>query len=264
MTILDKITKQIAENLPDRKKSLPVARLQSEAEQVVKDKKPNRFSQALLAADMAIIAEVKKASPSKGIICPDFDPVSIAQEYHKAAVNAISVLTEENFFLGRLDYLKQISEITNLPLLRKDFIIDEYQIYEAAYYGASALLLITSVLSDAQLKDFRILCDELNLDALVEVHDLSEVEKASRSGAKIIGINNRNLKTFTVDLNTSLKYVSEIPESVVKVSESGIFSAQDIALLKNAGFNAVLIGESLMRKKDRAAFVNELRGNVCG
>lgn len=196
---------------------------------------------------MSVIAEVKKASPSKGIIREDFDPVAIAREYFSAGVQAVSVLTENRFFLGCDNYLVKIRQSVPLPVLRKDFIIDLWQVYQSRFLGADAILLITSVLSDEALAKFQAVAGILGMQCIVEVHDREDMERALDSGARIIGINNRNLKTFEVDLRTTEKLINHIPQDRAVVSESGISSAEDIAYLKNLGVDAVLVGEAFMR-----------------
>lgn len=205
-----------------------------------------------------LIAEIKKASPSAGVICENFDPVRIAREYEAAGASALSVLTDEKFFGGRLEFLQHIRDAVKLPLLRKDFIIDELQIHESVAAGADAILLIVAILDDAQLKRFLSLAKELRVAALVEVHDEAELDRALAVGAEIIGINNRDLKTFTVDLAATGRLAKKIPPGKLIVSESGIHSAADVARARAAGANAILVGESLMRSGNIAAKVKEL------
>lgn len=200
--------------------------------------------------EVAIIAEVKKASPSAGIIAPDFNPLSQAREYARGGAHALSVLTDENYFGGHLSYLKQIREQVDLPLLRKDFIIHELQIYESVVAGADAILLIVASLDDATLHALYDKAKACQLDVLVEVHDLAEMERALELGADMIGINNRNLKTFEVDLATTETLSEEIPNDTVAISESGIKTAEDVRLVRACGINAVLVGETLMRAKN--------------
>lgn len=209
---------------------------------------------------LSIIAEVKKASPSKGVICHDFEPVKIASEYSKNHVDAISVLTETEFFMGSDEYLRKIRQNVSTPLLRKDFIIDCFQIYQARVLGADAILLIASILDDEQLKKFQIVANILGMNCLVETHDESEVERALNSGAKIIGINNRNLQTFEVSLKTTERLKKMIPNDVLVVSESGIHDYKDMAMLQDLGVNAVLIGESLVKSSSIQQKLDELRG----
>jgi indole-3-glycerol phosphate synthase len=212
------------------------------------------------APGIALIAEVKKASPSAGIICNDFDPVRIAKEYETAGANCLSVLTDERFFQGSLDYLRQIRAAVKLPLLRKDFIIDERQILEAIEWGADAILLIVSILSDGQLKKFHSLATEAGLAALVEVHDAAELERALKLGAELIGVNNRDLKTFTVDLGTTEKLAGKLSEEKILVAESGIHTRADVERLRKCGARAILVGESLLRGGDIGKKVRELLG----
>jgi indole-3-glycerol phosphate synthase len=227
------------------------------------------------AGSMALIAEVKKASPSVGVIRPDFDPVRIAREYEAAGASCLSVLTDERFFQGSLDYLRQIRRTVGLPLLRKDFIIDERQILEAVQAGADAILLIVAILSDEQLKLFEALAAAAGLAALVEVHDESELDRAIAAGAAIIGVNNRDLKTFKVDLATTERLAARMrarssgasgsgtrvtrPDALL-VAESGIHSRADVERLARCGARAILVGESLMRQADLGAKVRELLG----
>jgi indole-3-glycerol phosphate synthase len=205
-----------------------------------------------------IIAEVKKASPSKGIIREDFDPVEIAKTYEANGVSAISVLTEEKFFHGSLDYLKKIREVTAIPLLCKDFIFDEYQIYQARVFGADAFLLIAAILDDSELKKLLKTGRRLGMQAIVEVHNLEELKMVLQTEAEIIGINNRNLKTFKTDISTTERLIKEIPQDKIVVSESGINTAKDISRLRGCGAHAFLIGESLMRERDIAKKLTDL------
>jgi len=215
---------------------------------------------------LALIAEVKKASPSAGVICKDFDPVRIAREYEAAGASCLSVLTDAKFFQGSLDHLRQIRAAVKLPLLRKDFIIDERQILEAIEWGADAILLIVAILTDEQLKKFHSLAVEAGLAALVEVHDEIELERATKMGASLIGVNNRDLQTFKVDLATTGKLAAKLFSSPVTrhssllVAESGIHTRADVERLKKCGANAILVGESLMRGGDIKSKVHELIG----
>jgi indole-3-glycerol phosphate synthase len=212
---------------------------------------------------VALIAEVKKASPSAGVICHDFDPIRIAREYEAAGASCLSVLTDEKFFQGSLEYLKQIRQAVKLPLLRKDFIIDERQIREAIAWGADAILLIVSILGDAELRRFHSLAAEAGLAALVEVHNEAELERALAVDAKLIGVNNRDLKSFKVDLGTTERLASQLREAPagnqrVLVAESGINTHADVVRLAKAGANAILVGESLVKHGDIRAKVREL------
>jgi len=211
--------------------------------------------------EVSIIAEVKKASPSKGIIKESFDPLFIAKEYSTANVQAISVLTEKNFFLGSDEFLIKIRQALPIPILRKDFIIDIWQVYQSRCLGADAILLIASILNDDQLNKFQVVASILGMQCLVEVHDKLELERALDSGAKIIGINNRNLHTFDVDLKTTERLMNYIPHDRAVVSESGIKTREDIDYIKKLGVNAVLIGEIFMRAESIPEKINELR---CG
>ena len=218
------------------------------------------------ASRIALIAEVKKASPSAGVICKDFDPVRIAREYEAAGASCLSVLTDEKFFQGSLDYLRQIRAAVKLPLLRKDFIIDERQILEAIEWGADAILLIVAILSDEQLKKFHSLATEAGLAVLVEVHDEAELERALKISPALIGVNNRNLKTFKVDLATTERLATKLfsspatRHSSLLIAESGIHTRSDVERLKKCGANAILVGESLMRGGDIGTKVRELIG----
>lgn len=220
------------------------------------------FEQALRKEGVSFICECKKASPSKGLIAPNFPYLEIAKEYEAAGADCISVLTEPKWFLGNDEYLKEIAESVLIPCLRKDFTVDEYQIYQAKVLGASAVLLICSVLTENQMKDYIRICDELGLSALVEVHDEQEVQTAINAGARIIGVNNRNLKDFSVDTDNSRRLRELIPPNVLFVSESGVRTVEDVETLRKIGADAVLIGETLMRASDKRAKLAELRGAV--
>ena len=217
--------------------------------------------------DVALIAEVKKASPSKGVICENFDPVRIAKEYEAAGASCLSVLTDEKFFQGSLDYLREIRTAVKLPLLRKDFIIDERQILEAIEWGADAILLIVAILDDARLKKFYDLANEAGLAVLVEVHDGAELDRAMAIGAKVIGVNNRDLKTFKVDLATTERLAEQIRqwnpnafEKMLLVAESGIHTRADVDRLERCGSKAILVGESIVKQGNIAAKISELIG----
>ncbi|MFH1305406.1 MAG: indole-3-glycerol phosphate synthase TrpC [Candidatus Omnitrophota bacterium] len=204
------------------------------------------------------IAELKKSSPSKGVICSNFDPVKIALEYQAAGASAISILTDERFFDGKLEYLETVKKRVTIPILRKDFIIDEYQIYESAAWGADAVLLIAHILTQEELSRYLGIAKELGMETLVEVHNEEEVEKALGSHASIIGINNRDLETFDVDLSVTQRLIHRIPESKVTVSESGIESYEQVMFLKSLGVNAVLAGEVFMRAENIVGKIREL------
>lgn len=218
------------------------------------------FLQALKQPDISFICEVKKASPSKGVIAEHFPYLEIAEEYEAAGASAISVLTEPEFFLGKDLYLKEIAKTVKIPVLRKDFTIDAYQIYEAKLLGASAVLLICALLELPQLKEYMQIARELGLSSLVETHTQQEVEMALQAEAEIIGINNRNLYTFEVDIQTSLRLRKQIPDHILCVSESGIRHPADIAALRDNGTDAVLIGEAFMRSPDKKQELAQLRG----
>ena len=258
--ILDRILLHSQEELAHRKRALPLAELRTMA----LDKPPALdFASALKGDGIRVIAEVKKASPSKGLICADFDPVRIAGEYARSGASAISVLTETEFFQGSLDYLRDIGDALGgkrIPLLRKDFLFDRYQIFESRAFGADGLLLIVAILSGEQLQDLLGTAHELGMKCLVEVHNGAEVEIAVKSGAGIIGINNRDLTMFDVDLATTERLRPLIPPDKIVVSESGIAARSDIERLKKAGIDAALVGETLMRAENKAAMLKELLG----
>jgi indole-3-glycerol phosphate synthase len=223
--------------------------------------RPRGFIKALVqSSEIAVIAEVKKASPSKGVICPDFDPETIASNYEEGGAEAVSVLTDEGFFQGNIDYIPLVRQTVRLPVIRKDFIIHELQIEQASNYGADAILLIAAILFQEQIKDYLQMSSELHMDVLVEVHDERELEKSLAAGSQLIGINNRDLRDFTVDLNTTIRLRKEIPASIPVVSESGIKDREDMKMLQDNGITAALIGETLMRSGDGAAALRRLRG----
>ncbi len=209
--------------------------------------------------NLHFICEVKKASPSKGVISDDFPYMDIARDYMEAGASAISVLTEPEFFLGNDRYLNEISRAVNIPVLRKDFILDEYQIYESKLIGADAVLLISSLIEANRLKKFIEICDELGLSALVEAHTAAEIVKAVEAGARIIGVNNRNLQTFEVDIENSIRLRELVPRDIIYVAESGIRTREDIRRLQSAGINAVLMGEAFMRSENKKGILEALR-----
>lgn len=258
MNILDQLAAHAMKRTAEAKKIIPAEEMRARAFAL-----PNgdfSFERALRTPDLAFICECKKASPSKGLIAPDFPYLAIAREYEAAGADCISVLTEPKWFLGSDEYLKEIASQVNIPCLRKDFTVDEYMIYEAKVLGASAVLLICSILTEEQLRQYISLCDELGLSALVEAHDEAETKMAVRAGARIIGVNNRNLKDFSVDTENSLRLREIIPEHVLFVSESGIRNAGDVKRLREIGADAVLVGETLIRAGDKKAKLEELRG----
>lgn len=218
------------------------------------------FEKALKKPGVSFICECKKASPSKGLLAEEFPYTEIAKEYEAAGADCISVLTEPKWFLGKDEYLTEIAENVSIPCLRKDFTVDEYMIYEAKLLGASAVLLICSILSEKEIADYMKICDSLGLSALVEVHNEKEVKTAINAGARIIGVNNRNLKDFTVDTENSRKLRSLVPEGILFVAESGVKTREDIEALQETQVDAVLIGETLMKSIDKKAKLRELRG----
>lgn len=220
------------------------------------------FEKALKQKDIAIIAEVKKASPSKGLLVNDFDHLSLARQYEQAGASAISVLTEPTAFLGCDRYLQEIRRTVDIPLLRKDFTVSEYQLYESKILGADAVLLISSLLTTETVRKYLAVCDELGLSALVEAHDAAEVASALKAGARIIGVNNRNLKDFSVDLQNSVNLRKLVPENILFVSESGIRTPKDIEVLRANGTDAVLIGETLVRSGNAAGEIRKLLGGT--
>lgn len=262
-TILDRINETKREEIAALKASFRSGTSRELAEQCA-DLPPTRgFARALGGGgNVKLIAEVKKASPSKGVIRPDFDPGAIAQAYERGGATCLSVLTDETYFQGSLSYLSAIRELVELPLLRKDFILDAVQIYQARLGGADAVLLIVaSIPSPARLAELRHLAESLGMDALVEVHDEAELAAAVESGASLIGINNRNLHTFEVSLAVSGRLIPGLPPGTVAVAESGIFTADDLATVSRYGAHAVLVGESLMRQNDVEAATRALLGN---
>lgn len=253
--ILDKIVAQKKIDLEEFKKNNDLDKLK---ELAFKCPKKSSFKEALKKDGLSIIGELKKASPSKGVIVEDFRPMELLKEYEKIA-DCVSVLTEEKFFLGSPEYLKEASEKTSLPLLRKDFIIDEIQIYEAKILGASAILLICAILSVEEMKDFLNIAKTLDLDVLVESHNEEELQKALQAGAEIVGINNRNLSTFELTIDTTLNLLPLIPDGKIVVSESGFHTAEDINKIKGTRVDAILVGESFMRTENIVEKAKEFR-----
>jgi indole-3-glycerol phosphate synthase len=266
--ILDEIAAATRERIAAQKEKLPLAELKAQVRDMPihrDETRPFLFEQALRGREgddrhIRFICEVKKASPSKGIIAEHFPYEEIAVEYEKAGADALSVLTEPTYFKGSDDYLAAIRKKVQIPILRKDFTVDEYMLYEAKKIGADAVLLICAILSPMQLSEYRGIAEELGLSALVEAHDESEVEMALNAGARIVGVNNRNLKDFTVDINNSVRLRELVPPEVLFVSESGMKTRADIARLEQNGTNAVLIGETFMRSADKAGMLRELAG----
>jgi indole-3-glycerol phosphate synthase len=238
------------------------SRNRAEIERRASHRSPARdFRAALQLNQPAIIAEIKKASPSRGILAHDFDPKSMAPEYARGGAAALSVLTDREFFQGSLDDLESARAACKIPVLRKDFTIDEFHVIEAAAHGADAILLIAAILDPSEMRRFRELAAQFGMAALVEVHDGDELDAALQSGAEIVGVNNRNLHTFEVTLETSLRLVEKIPAGVIKVSESGIHSNDDVRTLAAAGYDAFLVGEHLMKSEDPAAALRALRSS---
>lgn len=260
MTILDELAGYAAERTEEAKKKVPSEVIRQQAMSLPKG--TFSFEEALKKEGISFICECKKASPSKGIIAEDFPYLQIAQEYEAAGADAISVLTEPKWFLGSDRYLAEIAESVSVPCLRKDFTVDEYMIYEAKLLGASAVLLICSILSGEQIREYLSICDDLGLSALVETHDEEEVQMALDSGARIIGVNNRNLKDFSVDVGKSQELRGLIPENILFVAESGVSGSEDMENLRATGVDAVLIGEALMRSQDKKAKLAEFAAMV--
>jgi indole-3-glycerol phosphate synthase len=245
MSILEKIVANTKAGLIQKKAELSLEQIKSFLEDLELPR--GRFKDNISNKDEAIIAEIKKASPSAGVIVDEFDPVTKAIDYEAFGASALSILTEEDFFMGSVDYLKDVKKVTALPILRKDFIIDEYQLYESKLIGADCILLIASILSDHQIKDFINITKKLELDYLIEVHDENELQRVEHFEDALIGVNNRNLKTFEVDLDNSVRLRNVFKQKNIFIAESGIKSREDMNYLKLNGINVFLIGESLMR-----------------
>ena len=276
MNILEEIAGKTRERIKEEKRRCSPAEMKGLAEELLRSKKHGGagaltgadnaaaggcFYRALAVPGMSYICEVKKASPSKGLIAPDFPYLEIAKEYEAAGASAISCLTEPLYFRGADQYLKEITGSARIPVLRKDFTVDEYMIYQAKTLGASAVLLICAILDKVQLRDYRQLAESLGLDALVEAHDETEVEMALDVGAKIVGVNNRDLKTFQVDMQNSIRLRNLASREVLFVSESGIKGPEEISILREHQVDAVLIGETLMRSTDKKAELERLNGS---
>lgn len=258
-TILDTIADHARKRVAAAKEKLPLEDVKQMA--LAADCSADfPFEKALAVPGISFICECKKASPSKGLIAEDFPYLAIAKEYEAAGASCISVLTEPKWFLGSDDYLREIANTVSIPCIRKDFTVDEYMIYEAKLLGASAVLLICSLLSADEVKSYIEICDELGLSALVEAHNEEEISSAIKAGARIIGVNNRNLKDFSVDTGNSARLRSLVPDNILFVAESGIRSREDVEVLEKARVDAMLIGETLMRCEDKKAMLNELRG----
>jgi len=260
MTILDELADYARERTKKAKSILSLEDIRERS--LALPRGDFSFEKALSKPELSFICECKKASPSKGIISPDFPYLQIAKDYEAAGADAISVLTEPKWFLGNDEYLREIASEVSIPCLRKDFTVDEYMIYEAKLLGASAVLLICSILGQNQISEYIQLCDSLGMSALVEAHDEAEVRMALNAGARIIGVNNRNLKDFSVDTGNSGRLRQLIPDSVLFVSESGVKEPSDVADLCKLGADAVLIGETLMRAENKAECLSQLKGEL--
>lgn len=256
--ILNKIASATRQRYAQIMKTTPMSQIKANA--LAMPQGGFEFETALKKQGLSYICEVKKASPSKGLISPDFPYLEIARQYEAAGADCISCLTEPQWFLGSNEYLRRIAEAVSIPVLRKDFTVCDYQIYEAKLLGASAVLLICALLSQDEIMEYAAVCDALGMSALVEAHDEREIESALSAGARIIGVNNRNLKDFSVDVNNSTRYRKMIPQNVLFVSESGIKTRADTAVLEQNKTDAVLIGEALMRSPDIANALKELKG----
>lgn len=260
MTILDQLAEHARQRVAAAQKAVPLEELRQKAFSLPKG--DFGFEKALEKSGLSFICECKKASPSKGLIAPDFPYLQIAKEYEAAGADCISVLTEPKWFLGSDRYLQEIAGAVSIPCLRKDFIVDEYMICQAKLLGASAVLLICAILTQTQLKEYLRICDGLGLSALVEVHDEEEAETALQAGARVIGVNNRDLKDFSVNPDNSRQLRALIPRNVLFVSESGVKDSRDVARLRELGADGVLIGETLMRAADKKATLAGLRGGL--
>lgn len=258
MSILDELADYARIRVKEAKKKNSLEDIKAKA--LAMEKGQFEFEKALKKDDVAFICECKKASPSKGVIAEDFPYLDIAIEYEKAGADCISVLTEPKWFLGSDEYLREIANTVSIPCIRKDFTVDEYMIYEAKLLGAKAVLLICAILTEEDICRYIKICDSLGMSAVVEAHDETEIKMAVNAGARIIGVNNRNLKDFTVDTANSGKLRSMVPEDIIFISESGVKTKEDVDNIRNMGANAILIGETLMRASDKKAKLNELKG----
>jgi len=258
--ILESLASAARKRVERSKAEIPIQIIKKEAKQISPET-GFPLEKALQGQDINFICEIKKASPSKGLITSDFPYLKIAGEYEEAGAAAISVLTEPEYFLGSVEYLLQVQKAVSVPVLRKDFTVDAWQIYESKTLGASAVLLICALLNTRTIRDYISICDELGLSALVEAHDAREIESALAAGARIIGVNNRNLKDFTVDIGNSTALRKLVPENILFVAESGIKTAADVDILRKSKVNGVLIGEALMRSPDKRKKLEELRGD---
>lgn len=262
--ILDDLAAATRARVERKKAQIPLETVKAQAQTFAQQESHFTFpfEQAIAKDDISFICEVKKASPSKGIIAEDFPYLDIAKDYEKAGADCISVLTETDYFKGEDRFLKEINDTVQIPTIRKDFNIDEYMIYEAKLLGASCVLLIAALLDTETIRQYKSICDDLGLSALVEAHDEAEIARAIAAGARMIGVNNRNLKDFTVDIHNSTRLRELVPKDILFIAESGIKTADDIQVLRDAGVNGVLIGETLMRSPDKAQMLDTLRGKV--
>ncbi|MBO5352923.1 MAG: indole-3-glycerol phosphate synthase TrpC [Lachnospiraceae bacterium] len=260
MTILEQLAEHARERVAEAKETVSMEAMKRMA--LGMPKGAFAFEKVLKKPGVSFICECKKASPSKGIIAEEFPYARIALDYEEAGADALSVLTEPKWFLGKNEYLQEISRMVSIPCLRKDFTVDEYMIYEAKVLGASAVLLICSILSEKEISDYIKICDSLGLSALVEVHDEKEVQIAVEAGARVIGVNNRNLKDFTVDTHNCIRLRSLVPEHILFVAESGVKTRADIETLQEIGVDVVLIGETMMRAEDKKEKLKELRSSL--
>lgn len=257
--ILDEIAADTRIRVEKARRKVPFSQIRKQALELGRDRM-YPFERMLGKPGMHYICEVKKASPSKGVIAEEFPYLQIAQEYEAAGAGAVSCLTEPRYFKGKNEYLQEIAARVTIPVLRKDFVIDEYMIYEARVLGAQAVLLICALLDTDTIRRYLAVADSLGLSALVEVHDETEMKSAVEAGARVIGVNNRNLKDFSVDIHNSIRLRNMAPEEILFVAESGIQSADEVRVLKEAGVNGVLIGETLMRSADKKAVLESLNG----
>ena len=262
MNILDQLAEKTRERIAEQKKQISPEKMHELADKKAAESGVPSFLNALKKPGMSFICEVKKASPSKGLIAPDFPYLQIAKEYEAAGADAISCLTEPHWFLGSDEYLKEITAAVNIPVLRKDFTIDEYMVDQARVFGASAVLLICAILTPDEIKRYKARTEELGMNALIEAHNAEEIRAAISCGAKIIGVNNRNLKDFTVDTENTKRLIDLIPPETVFVSESGIKTASDVAQIAGLGADVVLIGETLMRAEDKKEKLKELKQDL--
>lgn len=260
MTILDELAQSAKERVARDKEKISLTEMRDKALSMKKG--GFEFEKALRKDDIAFICECKKASPSKGIIAEDFPYLDIAEAYEQAGADCISVLTEPTRFLGSDEYLREIAEKVSIPCIRKDFVVDVYMIYQAKVLGASAVLLICSILDPAQIKEYIGICDALGMSALVEAHDEGEIHTALQAGAGIIGVNNRNLKDFSVDTENSKRLRKLVPQDIIFVSESGVRTPEDVQRLRETGADAVLVGETLMRAENKKDMLLRLRGKL--